>query len=151
MDKAPKQPMTRSKHAQTQTSIIKHAMTNATLLLTRVTPNDCEIRRGSGCPWETPCLNPGLSRWQTRCLCQMHRGHWPNPLPSSSTLDGGVRVPQLGAERLDLSLCSQQADTQLHRHVLVVYHLHPRDILLHPKGLEHVLLPLGQEVVDAVL
>jgi hypothetical protein len=48
MDKAPKQPMTPTKHAQTQTSIIKQAMTNATLLLTQVTPNDYEIRRGSG-------------------------------------------------------------------------------------------------------
>jgi hypothetical protein len=66
-------------------------------------------------------------------------------------LDGGVRVPQLGVERLDLSLCSQQAVYQLHRDVLVVYHLHPRGILLHPRGFELVLLPLGQEVVDGVL
>jgi hypothetical protein len=35
-------------------------------------------------------------------------------------LDGGVRVPQLGVERLDLSLSSQQTGTQLHCHVLVV-------------------------------
>jgi hypothetical protein len=39
----------------------------------------------------------------------------------------------------------------LHRHILVVHHLHPRDILLHPKGLELILLPIGQEVVDGVL
>jgi hypothetical protein len=32
-----------------------------------------------------------------------------------------------------------------------VYHLHPRDILLHPVGLELILLPVGQEVVDRVL
>jgi hypothetical protein len=38
--------------------------------------------------------------------------------------DGGVWVPQLGAKRLDLSLSSQQTGAQLHRHVLVVYHLH---------------------------
>jgi hypothetical protein len=50
VDKAPKQPMTPTKHAQTKTSIIKQAITNGTLLLTRVTPNDCEIQRGSGCP-----------------------------------------------------------------------------------------------------
>jgi hypothetical protein len=46
VDKAPKQPMTPTKHAQTQTSIIKQAMTNVTLLLTQVTPNNCEIWRG---------------------------------------------------------------------------------------------------------
>jgi hypothetical protein len=40
---------------------------------------------------------------------------------------------------------------QLHRHILVVYHLHPGDILLHPIGLELILLPVRQEVVDRVL
>jgi hypothetical protein len=40
---------------------------------------------------------------------------------------------------------------QLHRHILVVYHLHLRDILLYPKGLELNLLPVGQDVVDRVL
>jgi hypothetical protein len=40
---------------------------------------------------------------------------------------------------------------QLHRHILVVYHLHPGDILLHPVGLELILLPIEQEVVDRVL
>jgi hypothetical protein len=34
---------------------------------------------------------------------------------------------------------------------LVVYHLHSGDILLHPIGLELVLLPVGQEVVYGVL
>jgi hypothetical protein len=33
----------------------------------------------------------------------------------------------------------------------VVYHLHPGDILLHPIGLELILLPVGQQVVDGVL
>jgi hypothetical protein len=33
----------------------------------------------------------------------------------------------------------------------VVYHLHPGDILLHPKGLEFALLSLRQEAVDGVL
>jgi hypothetical protein len=40
---------------------------------------------------------------------------------------------------------------QLHRHILVVYHLYPRDILLYPIGLELIHLPVGQEVVDEVL
>jgi hypothetical protein len=30
----------------------------------------------------------------------------------------------------------------------VVYHLHPRDILFHPIGLELIFLPVEQEVVD---
>jgi hypothetical protein len=33
----------------------------------------------------------------------------------------------------------------------VVYHLHPGNILPHPIGLELILLPIGQEVVDGVL
>jgi hypothetical protein len=86
VDKASKQPTTPNKYAQTQTSIIKQAVTNATLLLTRVTPNDCEIRRGSGCSLWAPCPNSGLRRWLSRCLCLMHRGHWPDPLPSSCSL-----------------------------------------------------------------
>jgi hypothetical protein len=40
---------------------------------------------------------------------------------------------------------------QLHRRVLVVYHLYSRDILPHPIGLELILLSVGQEVVDGVL
>jgi hypothetical protein len=40
---------------------------------------------------------------------------------------------------------------QLHRHILVVYHLRPGDILFHPVDLELILLPVGQEVVDRVL
>jgi hypothetical protein len=40
---------------------------------------------------------------------------------------------------------------QLHRHILVVHDLHPGDILLHPIGLELILLSVGQEVVDGVL
>jgi hypothetical protein len=86
VNRAPKQPTTPTKHAQTQTSIIKQAMTNATLLLTRVTPNDCEIWRGSGCLRRAPCPNLGLRRWLTRCLCLTRRGRWPDPLPPSSSL-----------------------------------------------------------------
>jgi hypothetical protein len=40
---------------------------------------------------------------------------------------------------------------QLHRHILVVHHLHPGDILLHLIGLELILLPVGKEVVDGFL
>jgi hypothetical protein len=86
VDKVPKQPTTPTKHTQTQTLIIKQKMTNTTLLLTRVTPNDCEIWRGSGYSLWAPCLNPGPRRSLTRCLCLTHRGHWPDPLPSSCSL-----------------------------------------------------------------
>jgi hypothetical protein len=54
-------------------------------------------------------------------------------------------------ERHNLSLSSQQVGAQLHCHVLVVYHLHPRDILLHPRALEFDLLSPRQEAVDGVL
>jgi hypothetical protein len=91
-------------------------------------------------------------RWQTRCPCQMRVEVTDmalyHPLVPS---DGGIRVPQLGMERLNLSLTSQQAGAQLHRHILVVYHIHSRDILLHPRGLEFVLPSLRQEAVDGVL
>jgi hypothetical protein len=40
---------------------------------------------------------------------------------------------------------------QLHRHILLMYHLHPTNIPLHPIGPELILLPVGQEVVDGVL
>jgi hypothetical protein len=52
---------------------------------------------------------------------------------------------------LDLVLSGQQTSAQLHRHILVVYHLHPRDIPFHHVGLELIFLPIGQEVVDRVL
>jgi hypothetical protein len=48
-------------------------------------------------------------------------------------------------------LSGQQTSSQLHRHILVVYHLHPGDIPFHPVGLELILLPVGQEVVDRAL
>jgi hypothetical protein len=48
-------------------------------------------------------------------------------------------------------LSGQQMSAQLHHHILVVYHLHPRDIPFHPIGLELIFLPVGQEVVDRVL
>jgi hypothetical protein len=40
-------------------------------------------------------------------------------------------------------LSGQQTSAQLHRHILVVYHLHPGNILFHPVGLELILLPVG--------
>jgi hypothetical protein len=57
--------------------------------------------------------------------------------------DGGVRFSQLGAKSLNLMLSGQQTSAQLHRHILVVYHLHPGDIPFHPVGLELILLPIG--------
>jgi hypothetical protein len=48
-------------------------------------------------------------------------------------------------------LSGQQMSAQLHRHILVVYHLHPGDIPFYPIGLELILLPVGQEVMDRVL
>jgi hypothetical protein len=40
---------------------------------------------------------------------------------------------------------------QLHRHIMAVHHRHPGDIILHPIGLELILLPIGQKAVDGVL
>jgi hypothetical protein len=57
-----------------------------TLNMTRVTPSEYGIQRGSDCPLRVPCLNPGSWRWLTRCLCQTHRGHCPDHLPSSCSL-----------------------------------------------------------------
>jgi hypothetical protein len=65
--------------------------------------------------------------------------------------DGGIYVPQLSAKSLNLVLSGQQMSAQLHRHILVMYHLHLGDILFHPVGLELILLPVRQEVVDRVL
>jgi hypothetical protein len=54
--------------------------------------------------------------------------------------DGGICVSQLSAKSLNLMLSGQQMSAQLHRHILVVYHLHPGDILFHPVGLKLILL-----------
>jgi hypothetical protein len=54
-------------------------------------------------------------------------------------------------ESLNLALSGQYMSAQLHHYILVVYHLHPGNILLHPIGLELILLLVGQEVVDGVL
>jgi hypothetical protein len=58
-------------------------------------------------------------------------------------VDGGVRFSQLGAKSLNLILSGQQMSAQLYCHILVVYHLHPWNIVLHPVGLELILLPVG--------
>jgi hypothetical protein len=54
--------------------------------------------------------------------------------------DGGICVSQLSTKSLNLMLSGQQTSAQLHRHILMVYHLHPGDILFHPVGLELILL-----------
>jgi hypothetical protein len=84
-------------------------MTNATLLQTRVTPNDCEIQRGSGYPLRAPCPNSGPRRWQSRCLCLMHRGRWPDPLPSSCSL-GWWRLCFTAGREESQSRAEQSAD-----------------------------------------
>jgi hypothetical protein len=56
--------------------------------------------------------------------------------------DGGICILQLSAKSLNLMLSGQQTSAQLHRHILVVYHLHPGDIPFHPVGLELILLPI---------
>jgi hypothetical protein len=57
--------------------------------------------------------------------------------------DGGVCISQLSVKSLNLMLSDQQTSAQLHRHILVVYHLYPGNILFHPVGLELILLPVG--------
>jgi hypothetical protein len=62
-------------------------MTQLTTLNTTLgASSEYGIWRGSDCPLWAPCLNPGSRRWLTRCLCRMHRGHWPDHLPSSCSL-----------------------------------------------------------------
>jgi hypothetical protein len=54
--------------------------------------------------------------------------------------DGGVCVLQLSVKSLNLVLSGQQMSAQLLRHILVVYHLHPGNILFLPVDLELILL-----------
>jgi hypothetical protein len=108
VDKVPKHPRTFT-NTQTQTSIIKQAMTNTTLLQTQVTPNDCGIRRESGCSLRAPCSNSGPRRWLSRCPCLMHRGHWPDPLPSSCSLGSWRPLFTTGREKSQ-SRAEQLAD-----------------------------------------
>jgi hypothetical protein len=51
-----------------------HTTQLTTLDITWVAPSECGIRRGSDCSLRAPCLNPGLRRWLSRCLCLMRRG-----------------------------------------------------------------------------
>jgi hypothetical protein len=126
-------------------------MTNATLLQTQVTPNDYGIQRVSSCSLRAPCLNSGLRRcYPGVCVGRVEVTDLTLYHPHVAS-DGGVHFSQLSAKSLDLVLSGQQTSALLHRHILVVYHLHPGDIPFHPVGLELILLPLGQEVVDRVL
>jgi hypothetical protein len=86
------------------------------------------LDRGGGCPGVC------VGRVEVTGLTIYH-----SPIAS----DGGVCVSQLSAKSLNLVPSSQQMSAQLHRHILVVYHLHPGDILFHPVGLELILLPVG--------
>jgi hypothetical protein len=106
MDKVPKQ--SHGSHqslAGMQQNI--HTMRLMTLDITWVAPSKCGTQRESDCSLRAPCLNRGLRNWLTRCLCLTRRGHWPNPLPSSCSLEwwhpcfvAGCRESQSRAERL---------------------------------------------------
>jgi hypothetical protein len=85
------------------------------------------LHRGGG------CLGVCVRRVEVTGLTLYH-------LPIAS--DGGVCVSQLSTKSLNLMLSGQQMSAQLHRHILVVYHLHPGDIAFHPVGLELILLPI---------
>jgi hypothetical protein len=118
-------------------------MTNATLLLTQVTPNDCGIQSGSGCSLQAPCPNSGWRRWLSRCLCLTRRGRWPDPLSSSCSL-GWWRLRSTTGYRESRSHAEWPVDE------CSAPPSHPGDVL-HPIGLELILLHVGQEVVDRVL
>jgi hypothetical protein len=85
------------------------------------------LDRGGGCP------GVSVGRVEVTGLTIYHP-----PVAS----DGGICVSQLGVKSLNLVLSGQQMSAQLHCHVLVVYHLHPGDILFHPVGPELIILPV---------
>jgi hypothetical protein len=84
-DKVPKQSHN-SHQALTSMQQNIHTMRLMTLDITWLAPSECGTQRGSDCSLRAPCLNLGLRRWLTRCLCLTHRGHWSDPLPSSCSL-----------------------------------------------------------------
>jgi hypothetical protein len=88
----------------------------------------CTLDRGGG------CLGVYVLRVEVTGLTIYHP-----PVASN----GGICVSQLGMKSLNLVLSGQQTSAQLHCHVLLVYHLHPGDILFHPVGLDLILLPVG--------
>jgi hypothetical protein len=75
------------------------------------------LDRGGGCPGVC------AGRVEVTGLTIYHP-----PVPSV----GGVYIPQLSANSFNLVLSGQQTSAQLHRHILVVYHLHLGDILFTP-------------------
>jgi hypothetical protein len=89
------------------------------------------------------------SDWRTLFMIYIRTGGLPEDKINHERLhppvasDGGVCVSQVSVKILDLVLSGQQTSAQLHRHILVVYHLHPGDIPFHPVGLELILLPVG--------
>jgi hypothetical protein len=117
-------------------------MTNATLLQTQVTPNDCGIRRGvaAHCGLLTQTLDRGGGCPGVCVGCVEVTGLTIYHPPVAS--DGGVCISQLSAKSLNLVLSGQQTSAQFQCHILVVYHLHLGDIPFHPVGLELILLPV---------
>jgi hypothetical protein len=85
VDKVPKQSHN-SHQALTNMQQNIHTTRLTSLDITWVAPSGCGTRSESDCSLRALCLNHGPRRWLTKYLCLMHRGHWPNPLPSSCSL-----------------------------------------------------------------
>jgi hypothetical protein len=90
MDKVPKQSHD-SHQALTSKQQNIHTTQLTTLDITWVAPSECGTRRGSDYLLWAPSLNPGPRRWPTRCLCQVRRGRWSDPLPFSCSLGSRPR------------------------------------------------------------
>jgi hypothetical protein len=87
VDKMLKQPMTQIEHTQSKHTKHQTQREQTTfILLLMVALSKCEIWWGSDYPQETPRPSPGLWRWRTKCPCRMHKGCWPDPLPTFGTL-----------------------------------------------------------------
>jgi hypothetical protein len=150
VDKVPKQ--SHDSH-QALTSMQQNIYTTqlTTLAITWVAPSECGTRRESDCSLQAPCLNPGPRRWLTRCLCLMRRGRWPDPLPSSCSLGWWCSRSAAGCGE-----SRSRAEQPLDECLAPPSHLggapspswgYPSS----PIGLELILLPIGQEMVDGVL